>query len=202
MTKLSMKNTVLYLLLLTVISCNPVRNADRLAEKNKHTVLYPEQAFNKEVAGNQLTAGKSTIKGALYKSTNKMSVVGAKAYGKGIKIDLFPVNDYFIAWYKLREKKEARRTAVYMSDEAYSMRLETKTDNYGRFEFKEMKPGKYFLQAFMSTYKSGYQDVTVGTNSYGMQFYQKQYYQIEKKHRVEKFVDITTDGEIVEVKLH
>jgi hypothetical protein len=164
--------------------------------------LYPEQAFSKEAARNQLATGKATIRGVLYKSTNKMSVVGAKAYGKGIKIDLFPVNDYFMAWYKLREKKEARRTAVYMSDEAYSMRLETNTDNYGRFEFKDMKPGRYFLQAFMSTYKSGYEDVTVGTNSYGTQFYQKQYYQTEKKHRVEKFVDITTDGEIVEIKLN
>jgi hypothetical protein len=197
-----MKKKLTFLLTLMIISCSPVRNADRLAQKNQKIVLYPEVAFNKELANKQLSQGKSTVRGVVFKSTNKMSIVNAKAYGSNVKVELFPVNDYFMAWYNLREKKENKKTNVFMSDEAYSMRLETTTDEYGRFEFKELKPGKYFIQAIMSVTQSYTRDVVVGSNSYGTQYYQKERYNKTKYHRNEEFIEITKDGDIVEVKLN
>jgi hypothetical protein len=53
----------------------------------------------------------------------------------------------------------------------------------------------------MSTSQSHSRDVVVGTNSYGTQFYQKENYNTVKYHRVEKFVEIKKDGEVVEVML-
>ncbi len=198
-----MRKTIIYIfVLLLTLSCNPVKNADRIAQKNQKTILYPEVPFNKELAKSQLAIGTSTIRGVLYKSTNKLSITNAKAYGANVKVDLFPVNDYFMAWYNLREKRENKKTNVYMSDEAFSMRIEATTDGYGRFEFKEMKPGKYFIQAFMSVTQAYTRDVVVGSNSYGTQFYQKERYNKTNYHRNEKFVEITKDGEIVEVKLN
>lgn len=197
-----MKQVFLISIVCCFLSCNPIKNADRLAEKNKKTILYPEFNFSAEVAKKQLEKGDGLIKGVLYKSTNKLSVTGAKSFGRGIKVDLYPVTDYFMAWYQLREKKENKKTVVYLSDEAYAMRLETYTDDYGRFEFKEMKPGKYFLQAFMSTSKTYSRDVVVGTNSYGTEFYQKENYNVIDHHRVEKFVEISKSGDIIEVKLN
>jgi len=197
-----MNKTYFLIAVLVIASCNPVRKADKLAAKNQLVTLYPEVKFDSELAKTQLGAGSSVIKGVLYKSTNKMSVVGAKAYGQRIKVYLFPVHDYFNVWYDLRDKKEGKLTHVYMSEEAYAYRREAVTDDYGRFEFPAMKPGRYFLQAFMSTYKTGYEDVNVGTNSYGTQYYQKRAYTIEKQHRVEKFVEVKRDGEVVEVKLN
>lgn len=197
-----MKIKLIIFLTLILTSCNPIKNADRIAQKNQKTILYPEVKFDKELANKQLALGKSTIKGILYKSTNKLSITNAKAYGSNVKVELFPVNDYFMAWYNLREKKENKKTNVYMSDEAYSMRIETTTDQYGRFDFKELKPGKYFIQAIMSVTQSHTRDVVVGTNSYGTQYYQKERYNTTKYHRNEKFVEINNDGEIVEVKLN
>lgn len=91
-----------------------------------------------------------------------------------------------------------------MSNEAYAVRLETKTDEYGRFTFGEMKPGKYFLQAFMATTTAYNQQVPVGSgsNAYGTTtYYQNQRYLKTKNHRIEKFVEIKRDGEILEISL-
>ncbi len=197
-----MKIKTIIIVSILSIACNPIRNVDRMAQKNQKISLYPQVTFDKELAKNQLAVGKSTIKGIVYKSTNKISLVNAKAYGGNVKVELFPVNEYFMAWYNLREKKENKKTNVYMSEDAYSMRIETTTDEYGRFEFKEMKPGKYFIQAIMSVTRAYTRDVVVGTNSYGTQYYQKERYNKTKYHRNEKFIEIFKDGDIVEVKLN
>ena len=108
-----MKIKVLFFTAILLTACNPVRNADRLAQKNQKISLYPEVTFDKELAKNQLALGKSTIRGVVYKSTNKMSLVNAKAFGSNVKVELFPVNVYFMAWYNLRENKENNKTNVF-----------------------------------------------------------------------------------------
>lgn len=188
-------------LILLISACSPMATANRAAKKNEKISLFPKIAFDAEDAKQKLAKGNATIRGILYVKTNKLALVGGKTYGGVKKIDLFPVTPYFLEWYNLREKEEDKNTSVYMSDEAFSWRLETNTDEYGRFTFAEMKPGRYFMQAFMSTSQTNSRDVVVGTNSYGTEYYQKEYYNTVKHHRVEEFVEITKDGEIVEVKL-
>lgn len=189
-------------LIIILASCSPLATADRNAKRNQQTILYPETKFDSIYAKNQLAKGKSTIKGILYKKTNKLAIVGGKTFGMAKKVELFPVNEYFMDWYNLREKKENKNTVIYMSNEAFSYRLETYTDAYGRFTFEEMKPGKYFLQSFMTTAQNYTRDVEVGTNSYGTRYYQKENYSVSKNHRIEKFIEIKNNGEIVEVKLN
>ena len=188
-----------------IVSCSPLQQADRTANKNQQVSLFPEANFDMELAKKQLEKGKSTIRGILYVKTNKLAIVGGKAFGRVKEVELFPVNSYFTEWYNLREKKENKKTSVYMSEEAYSMRIETTTDEYGRFTFTEMKPGKYFLQAFMSTDHSYNTPVATGygSNQYGTTtYYENQRINKVKHHRLEKFIEITKDGEIIEVKLH
>lgn len=185
------------------ISCSPMAEANRKANKNEKIALYPETKFDEATAKNQLAKGKGTIKGVLFAKTS-IAIAGGRNYGANIKIDLFPVTPYFMEWYKLRDKKENKKTSVFMSDQAYAMRLETKTDEFGRFTFSEMKPGKYFLQAFMSTTTSYNQQVPVGSgsNGYGTTtYYQTQQYLKTKNHRIEKFVEITKEGEVIEISL-
>lgn len=173
--------------------------ADKKA--NEYQNLYSDKKFDTSLAKKQLEKGTSSVRGILYKKTNKLALVGGKQYGTGVKVTLFPVNDYFMSWYELRDKKENKKTNVYMSNEAYSYRLETTTDDFGRFEFKEMKPGKYFLQAFFTTTDYYNKDVVVGTNSYGTKYYQNQRYSENKNHRNEKFIEIIKNNEIIEVDL-
>jgi hypothetical protein len=149
-----------------------------------------------------LEYGNSTIKGVVYKKTNKLAIVNAKKYGYKVTVTLYPATSYFMEYYNLRQEKESKRTKVHISEEAARYRIEVKTDEYGRFTFDKMKPGKYFLQAMMSTTSYYTQDVEVGSNSYGTRFYEKQRQYESKTHRLEKFVEVQKGGDVVEVALH
>lgn len=196
-----MKSLFYPALILLAAACSPVKNADKRASKNEIQNLYPQQAFDSLSAKKMLTYGTATIKGIIFKKTDKMTIGAGKTYGTGVKITLYPVTPYFMEWYELREKKEDKRTRVFISDEAFGYRLETTSDNYGRFVFEKMKPGKYFLQAFMTTTQRYSQDVEVGTNSYGTRYYQKERYSVSKNHRLEQFIEIKNENEITEVVL-
>jgi hypothetical protein len=153
-------------------------------------------------AKRMLEYGNSTIKGVVYKKTNKLAIVNAKRYGANVTVTLIPATPYFMEYYNLRQEKENKRTKVYMADEAFKYRIEVKTDEYGRFKFEKMKPGKYFLQAMMTTTNYYTQDVEVGTNSYGTRFYEKQRQYESKTHRLEKFVEVQNGSDVVEVVLN
>jgi hypothetical protein len=189
--------------LIFVVSCrNPLAIADRNAKRNEQTIHYPETKFDSVHAKNQLGKGKATIKGVLFKKTNKIAIVGGYTYGYKKEVVLLPVTDYLLEWYKLRAAKENKKTSVYLSEQAYSFRLVTVTDENGRFFFNELKPGKYFVQAYMSKTNYFSRDVVVGTDSYGTKYYKQENYSEMKKYRNEKFVEIKNDGEIIEIKLN
>ncbi|MFP3577735.1 hypothetical protein, partial [Brevibacillus sp. SIMBA_040] len=86
-------------------------------------------------------------------STKQKTVYGYKAplakkqlAPEGTLVTLYPLTPYFEEFIKLRKQKENKKTLVYISDEAYKYRIETKTDAYGRFKFEKLKPGKYFIE--------------------------------------------------------
>jgi hypothetical protein len=191
-------------LVVHVTSCNPVRHADNIAGKdagNQKKTMFPKQSFDSLAAKGMLVYGNVTIKGVIYKKTNKMAVVGGKTYGSFVTVTLYPVTPYFMEWYEMREKYENKRTNVYISNEAFKYRIEIASDAYGRFQFEKMRPGKYFIQAVMTTSKSYKRDVEVGSNSYGTRYYQKQQYFVSKKHRLEQFVEVQNGSGVVEVVL-
>ncbi|HLP38960.1 beta-sandwich domain-containing protein [Lacibacter sp.] len=188
-------------LMLFIYACNPVKNADRKASRNEIKSIFPTQSFDSLAAKKMLAYGKATIKGVVYKKTNKLAIVNAKRYGYKVTVTLYPATPYFMEYYNLRQEKESKRTKVYISDEAYRYRIEVKTDEYGRFTFDKIKPGKYFLQAIMTTTNYYTQDVEVGSNSYGTRFYEKQRQYESKTHRLEKFVEIKNEKEEVEIVL-
>lgn len=192
-----------YIVALTIFlhACNPVKNADRKASRNEIKSLFPSQPFDSVTAKKMLTYGKGTIKGVIYKKTNKLQLIGGKTYGSYVTIRLYPVTPYLLEWYDLREKKENKRTKVYISELADRYRLDVTADSYGRFEFEKMRPGKYFIHAIMTTTQRYSRDVEVGTNSYGTRFYQKERYSVSKNHRLEQFVEIKKENDVIEVVL-
>lgn len=173
-------------------------------EEEKITTLYPEVAFDSIQAKKALALGKGKITGVAF---TKAAPLAPRIYANNMKIMLFPVTPYFEAWYKLRNSKEnlRKRRYVYMSDQAFRYRLEAISNSVGKFTFPDMKPGKYFLTGNMSWSTTGSYDQLTGTSygSYGTQanHYEKRYYTQNHEERLEKFVEVKTDGEIVEVKL-
>ena len=210
-----MKKHILYISFLLISFCNiksfsQKKNAgDRAVERNQINVLYPEIKFDLIESKNAIAYGTSTIKGVLFtKEKNSLGIkplLGAKTFGRGLTVTIFPVTSYFEAWYDLRDKKENKRTRIYMSEEAFKYRMVTTTDDYGRFWFEKLKPGKYFLQAFMDVNFEHSRQVVVGTanNQYGgtTTYLGNENYLKQQSERLEKFLEIDTDGEIVDVKL-
>ena len=197
-----MKSIIYLFAAAIVVGCNPLKEADRKASSSEVKVLYPTQTFDSLLAKNMLSLGNASIKGVIYKKTNKMALVGGKTYGQNVTIELFPATPYLLEWHDLREKKEDRHTKVYASQEAYKYHRYVISDSYGRFTFENLRPGKYYLQASLTTTKSYLRDVEVGSNSYGTKYFQKERYSSSNKHFLEKFVEVTADREVVEVILN
>jgi hypothetical protein len=197
--------------LLMALACSPLKQADKMAKKNTKTVLYPEYSFDERSHKAALIKGTATIRGVLF-TKQKQGMLGNKGllapkiYGQGVRVTLFPATPYFMAWYNLRQKKENKRTVVYMSEQAFKYRIEATTDEYGRFTFEEMRPGKYFIQAFLTTVYSHTADVQVGTgytsSGGSVAYFEKQNYNTRQHERLERFIEVKKDGEVVEVKLN
>ena len=168
------------------------------------TAYYPQVPFDSLQAKSMLGPGTSSIEGLAY-----AKVPGQwgskKLYATNVVVTLFPVTAYFNEWYKLRGKLENKKSTVYMSEQAFRYCITVQTDEYGRFKFDKMKPGKYFLQSFASYSKSGSTPVYRGSgyNTYGgrTDYYDYQNYTNNYTDRIEEFVEITRDGQAIEIKL-
>ncbi|GGI25974.1 hypothetical protein GCM10008119_20330 [Pedobacter mendelii] len=156
-----------------------------------------------------LALGTSSIEGLAFTkvktSLGYKAPLAPKILAANVTVTLYPVTTYFEEWYRLRKKEENKKTSVYMSQEAFHWRITVQTDAYGRFKFTKMKPGKYFIQSFASYSRSGSTPVYRGTgyNNYGGQtdYYEYQNYTNNYTDRIEEFIEVTRDGQALEIKL-
>ncbi len=204
-----MKSFCLSLALTTlVIACNPLKRADKLANKNKINVIYPSIPFDSLRAKSALALGKATVQGVAFTKPKTMygykAPLASRIYGANIRVVLYPVTPYLEEWYRLRNKKEGKRTQVYLSNDAAKYGLYTTTDSYGRFTFNQMKPGRYFLQAILNWQHTASTNVYQGSgyDGYGRtDYYSRQYYNVGHADRLEKFITVEPDDPTVKVKL-
>lgn len=178
-----------------------------LAQNANTKVYFPQKFFDKNVTENALAFGKSTIRGTAFVNTGDWARPN-KQYAKNkTVVMLFPVTDYFAEWYEL--KKANKGSIVAMLPEAFAYRLETETDEYGNFEFPKMKPGKYYLESTVDYVGTGIGQERIGTvvsSWYGQVYgvtpvYENYYYNYDAQQKVNKIVEITQDGQLIEVKL-
>ncbi|WP_025142154.1 carboxypeptidase regulatory-like domain-containing protein [Pedobacter jeongneungensis] len=181
-------------------------------KKDKIQAIYPQVAFDSLQAKKMLAKGTAVIKGVAF--TRQKHPLGysvplsPRILANNMTVVLLPVTSYFEDWYRLRKEKEStrKRRFVYLSKDAYRYRLEAITNSDGEFTFPDMKPGRYFLQGMLDyTLKGSYNAYTgTGYNNYGGQtdYYQKKEYSKNIQDRIEEFVEIKENGEILKVKLH
>ncbi|MBO9562865.1 MAG: tetratricopeptide repeat protein [Niastella sp.] len=165
--------------------------------------LFPSGTFDPALAKSGLARGLSTIRG---RACSKFD--GLRFDAAGVKVVLFPVTPYLEEWYEMRDKKEDKKTSVYMSNEANQYRIETTADNEGRFAFEGLKPGKYFIQIIHSFNQLKTARVYTGqdTRQNGpvreiTNYYYDQDYTVGRSKRLEKFVEIKEDGETKKITL-
>lgn len=202
---------VLFLVIFVASATSVMAQYKEPEEKEKIDVSYPEAIFDSLQAKKMLARGTGTIKGVAFtKIKNSLGfspLMAKRIYANKIKVVLLPVTPYFEAWYKLRDKKEnlKKKRYVYLSDDAYKYRLEAITNSDGKFTFPEMKPGKYFLQGLLGYTTTGSYDEYTGSGyssgGYTTDYYQRKQYSIAHEDRIETFVEVKADGELVNIKL-
>ncbi|MGN8055380.1 carboxypeptidase-like regulatory domain-containing protein [Pedobacter sp. 22163] len=181
-------------------------------KKDKVEIFRPEVAFDSLQAKKMLAKGSAVIKGVAF--TKQKHPLGytvplsPRILANNMTVILLPVTPYFEEWYRLRKDKEniRKRRFVYLSDKAYRYRLEAITNSDGEFTFPDMLPGKYFLQGMLDYTLRGKYNAYTGTgyNDYGgrTDYYQQKEYSKNIQDRIETFVEVKENGEVVKVKLH
>lgn len=157
-----------------------------------HKSIFPAGTFEPELAKAGLAGGTATLRGKACTKTD-----GLIFDASGVKVVLFPVTPYLEEWYDLREKKEGKKTSVYMSNEANQYRIETYADRDGRFVFQGLKPGRYFIQIIHSFNQAKSQRVYTGSDvsqngpvRTTTNYYYDHDYTVARSKRLEKFVEI------------
>jgi hypothetical protein len=121
-----------------------------LAASAQEQIMLPTIPFNEAKAKQQLSRGKSIIKGVAYiegralltnKKTEKTLYVRS-----GQLVSLYPVTDYLLAYLELskRNKEGVRIAAISPLANAYKIEYKVITDT-GDFLFINLKPGKYYI---------------------------------------------------------
>ena len=191
--------------------------SDVFSQKDSY---FPQVFFDKKQAEAQLGTGKSTIEGVAFTREKRtipftMGAVKVKTGKKHMArpntvVMLFPVTEYFTEFYNLRKKLESKTKQVLMSNEAFAVRREAYTDDYGRFRFENLKVGKYYLETIVDfTAVGSYKQQTgtstaynvYGTPLYSTPIYETFFYDYEAAHRESKFVEVKKDGQVIEIKL-
>lgn len=191
-----------------LILCICCYNAVNAQEQIKP--VFPAVAFNKGAADSMLNNGSATLRGVVSKKNRNPD----NTY-LGIVVTLFPCTDYFNEWYELQKKNKKENRLAMMSPEAYSYRILAKaSDKDGSFEFRNLKPGKYYLQTMVrqGKMKEMWNQVgtatSVGYNVYGQAVtsYSRPIYEdfklfYETNDLVKTFVEINAEGQVVNIKL-
>ena len=165
--------------------------------------FYSSAKFSPEASLAAFARGNSTIHGmACTKYRDRIY------RASGARVSLFPVTPYLEEWYKLREKKEGKNRAIFMSNEAASYRVDLITNQDGRFSFSDLKPGRYFIQIFhqFTSRHAGRADRGASTDMINgvlttTNYYEDYDYNVGHSNRMEKFVEIKNDGDSEKVTL-
>lgn len=176
--------------------------------------------FDKEKTLAMISTGSSIIKGEAFARDNQNEgVLGGKAIlninkkqyaANGVAVLLIPYTDYFKEWIQLNEASRKKGRSVPLSPEATAcIKVATVYDEKGSFEFVNLQPGEYLLYTefgyvhtsnrtevvgYTDTYINGmFQGSTANTTTYKVQG--------NAAAAIKKKVTITTNGQIVNVKL-
>jgi hypothetical protein len=181
--------------------------------------VEPKIPFDEAAAATQLEPGTATIRGTISAKENKALIKALNiskkhvAY-KGTVVTLMPHSAYIDEWRaldkKLRRKAVLEKAAISAQANSYRILVRV-TDDKGSFEFKNLKPGKYFIYADVDFVVSGSSFVQTGTsttsNAVTGQILDSRpigYYEpftADVSKMAAGVVTVSTEGQIVETKI-
>ncbi|AXY74159.1 hypothetical protein D3H65_09310 [Paraflavitalea soli] len=175
-----------------------------LAQKTPEFV-YPATPFNEAEAAKQMEEGTATIAGiAKIKKKGRTYFPWQKD-----QINLFPATAYIMEFAELKKKYTKGKKIATITNDAFTYRIEGRTtDDRGSFEFRNLKPGKYYIVTWIDYEKQYETKERTGTDyafnqygnmvaSYPTYTYYTHKYTVEME--VSGIVEVKADGEKVTV---
>lgn len=204
-------------------------NADRQAEAARPLEFRPAAAFDPQAAQRAMQPGTGRVRGVLFHQLNDQCrrtrglLAIRKQANAGIELSLFPATPHLVEYVDLLETHRYKATPALRNPFArnpgdkrevlfYDARmldygLSAKTDEFGRYEFANLRPGRYWMNADASLRCYYNEQVPVGSsevqdNPYApthVEHYvtEQRYWDQPLSYRL--FVDIRADGDVVEL---
>lgn len=173
-------------------SPTPVDPADQ------ERVILPKTKFDKATALRALEKGTATIVGT---ACWRVPYLGSRA--ENVPILLLPMTPHLEELIRLR-RKARHGEVVLQSPDVLETSIATVADDRGRFQFTELKPGRYYLYAAFEFTRASTQNVYRGT-AYGGNTAVDLYSPGTVHHagggEIEKVVQVKKEGEVVRTSL-
>jgi hypothetical protein len=222
-----MKTSLLLITLSTsfaLFGCaSPMQKADDDAALRQANTAIEEKItvpFDEAQAKNAIQPGNTTIKGVLYhkivtggknaESDPPFSIAPAK-FLSGVKVMLYPETAHLTELLRLEKENKSNRAwskttqlKSFIADKRmFNYMLETTTDASGRYFFRNIKPGRYYIVAQNQNITStGSETVTTGVavvnNGFGIpigtvQQYKNQDFRVKTPVEYGEFVEIQSE---------
>ncbi len=207
---------------MALVGCaSPMQKADE--EDQKQQLNTPVDVkitvpFDEAQAKAAMELGNTTIKGVLYHKVSSggknagsdapFSIAPAK-HLRNVNVYLYPVTAHLLELNRL-EKENKNRFSPFAKDKQlknfipdsriFNYALNTKTDDHGRYFFKSLKPGRYYILAENQNITSGGSEtvpdgVGVVSNGWGVpvgtvQHYRNQNFNVSTVVEYEEFVEV------------
>ena len=167
--------------------------------------ILPRAHFDAGAARDALARGHSTIRGIACAYKSRLNRVNPPFPASNRAVHLFPASAHLAEWVQLRKRKRAHDEVVLMAPEAFDARVEGRTDGDGRFEFTEMKPGRYYLYLPFDFSESVVRNEYVGSarasDGSSAAFFRPGVASIAHSEVLERIVEIKRDGDVVDISL-
>lgn len=145
------------------------------AFKEDHNLGEKGGGIGGAMAGGTKGAIAGTVGGAVVDQEAAKKLGSKKFAEKGTIVTLFPLTPYFEEYMKMREKSGfnidsinpfGKKKVPAISEEAYEYKITTAVvDDKGNFEFKNLSPGRYLLEARVIYTKQGTAKRQIGTST-------------------------------------
>lgn len=204
-------------------------NADRQAEAARPLEFRPAAPFDPQAAQRAMQPGNGRVRGVLFHQLNDACrrtrglLAIRKRADAGIELSLFPATSHLVEYVGLLEAHRYKATPTLRNPFArspgektevlfYDARmldygLSAKTDEFGRYEFQGLRPGRYWVNADASLRCYYNERVQVGSSEVADNPYapthvdhyvtEQRYWDLPLNYRL--FIDIRADGEVVEL---
>ena len=211
-----------FIVVFTMIGCaNQMQQADnqaRIKQLNTPVDVTVAVPFNEAQAKSAMELGNTSLKGVLYhkvsfrgKTVNDSPIsLKSAEYISNADVILYPVTEHLLELMRLEEEnspslgfssnnKQLKR--FIPDDRMYYYAIKSKTDEFGRYYFNQLKPGRYLViaadQDIISTGTEAVRDGTsvISDGFYSAQatHYKDQEYRVKTTVRYDEYIDIKPD---------